>query len=88
VTGRVLGLQKALPQHRSWLTMTAWWQHAISKSGTLSLSQDTGGMLPWHKWSLVMGQEQERKTCIIFRAVQRLKFLIAINLTIKKINLS
>jgi len=24
----------------SWLTMTAWWQHAVSKSGTLSLSQE------------------------------------------------
>ena len=39
-TGRVSGLLKVLPQQCSWLTMTAWWQQAVSKSETLLLSQE------------------------------------------------
>ena len=30
----------SLTQLCSWLTMTAWWQHAVSKPGTLSMSQE------------------------------------------------
>jgi len=38
-----LACKKVLLQQCSWLTMTAWWQHAGSKSGTLIV---TGEMLP------------------------------------------
>jgi len=37
--GHVVWSVKVLSWECSWLTMTAWWQRAVSKSGTLSLSQ-------------------------------------------------
>jgi len=39
VSGRTSDL-RLQPQQRSWLTVTAWWQHAVSKSAALLLSQE------------------------------------------------
>ena len=36
----LVGHPKVLPQQCFWLTITTWWRHAVSKSGTLFLSQE------------------------------------------------